>query len=112
MITKWKCLQASSLCINKKDSTRIGSITLLYLFILCVCVCVCACMCACVCVCVRACVCVRVYVRACVCVYITFVPYIVNQFSVSVWEQHVAQVKESWVMGFSSICFFAFSKSR
>ena len=55
---------------------------------------------------------VRVYVRACVCVYITFVPYIVNQFSVSVWEQHVAQVKESWVMGFSSICFFAFSKSR
>ena len=77
-------------------------------------VCVCVRVCACVCVCAR--VCVRAFVRVCVCVrvcvYIKFVPYIVNQFSVSVWEQHVAQVKESWVMGFSSIWFFAFSKSR
>ena len=99
MITKckWKCLQASSLCINKKDSTRIGSIPLFYS--VCVRVCVCMRVCVCVCVCVR------------VCIYFKFVPYIVNQFSVSVWEQHVAG-KGILGYGFFVHMFFCFFKVK
>ena len=69
------------------------------LFCLCACVCVHVCVCACVCVCV------------CACVYIKFVPYIVNQFSVSVWEQHVAG-KGILGYGFFVHMFFWFFQSQ